>query len=86
MAGERVVDVVIPIVPETGGGKGVGVVASMAALFGVVVVFAVLVLVAVVVMFRGTDYSTVPATRELGPCEPFCSLRTTAPAPTGGVR
>ncbi|MEU2258548.1 hypothetical protein ABZ540_35885 [Nocardia xishanensis] len=37
------------------------------------------------VMFRGTDYSTVPA-RELGPCEPFCSLRTTttAPAPVGG--
>lgn len=36
-----------------------------------------------VVAFPGTEYSNVPVTRELGPCDPFCSLRTTTPAPVG---
>jgi hypothetical protein len=78
---ERVVDVVIPIVPGGGGFGGVG---AMFALFGGVVLFAVLVMLIVVAAYPSPHYSTVP-TRELGPCAPFCSARTTTvQAPAGG--
>ncbi|MBF6284480.1 hypothetical protein REK76_29435 (plasmid) [Nocardia farcinica] len=83
MARERVVHVPVVLPAPSGGGGRFGGVGAMFVLFACVVAFALLVLVAVVVMFDGIDYSTVPATRELGPCEPFCSLRTTT-APVGG--
>jgi hypothetical protein len=68
------------------GGLGVG---HMAALFLAVIAAAVVVLLWVVVAFPSQvgDGSAVPTSRQLGPCEPFCSLRTTAvPAVPGGVR
>ncbi|MEV6340952.1 hypothetical protein AB0M12_40310 [Nocardia vinacea] len=65
-------------------GSGVGIVAAMFALLGGVVLVTLLVLAAVVVAFPSHDYSTVPTTRQLGPCEPFCSLRTTTAVPVGG--
>ncbi|MGV9823385.1 hypothetical protein [Nocardia xishanensis] len=49
------------------------------------VLAAVAILLGVITAFPATEYSNVPTTRELGPCEPFCSLRTTTPsAPVGG--
>ncbi|WP_433717487.1 hypothetical protein ACQP2U_44050 (plasmid) [Nocardia sp. CA-084685] len=74
---ERVVDVVIPIVPSSGAGdSGIGIVGAMFALLIAVVLCAVLVCVAVV----STDFgpgATVPT----GPgCYPFCpSTQPTAP-------
>lgn len=83
MTRERVVDVVVPIVPDTGG-RGLGVVSAMALLVAGVVLAGLAVMILVLLAFPSHEYSTVPVTREFGPCEPFCSLRTTAPAPVGG--
>ncbi|MBF6229349.1 hypothetical protein IU470_30195 [Nocardia abscessus] len=75
MVRERVVDVVIPVVPDSGG-NGIGVVAAMAALFAAVVIFAA----AVCVVVSCTDFgpgSTIPAG---GGCAPFCTA-TATPVP-----
>lgn len=74
MARVRDVHVWIPVVPESDGGRGVGVVAVMGGLFVAVVVFAVVVCVVV----SCTDFgpgSTIPTG---GGCAPFCTA-TTAP-------
>lgn len=86
MARERIVEVVVPIVPDSGG-RGVGVVSSMALLLASVVFLALAAMVAVTLAFPGHDPSAPSPTRVVGPCEPFCSLRTTTPsAPMGGDR
>ncbi|WP_433603741.1 hypothetical protein ACQPXH_33115 (plasmid) [Nocardia sp. CA-135953] len=66
-------------------GMGVG---HMAAVFLAVIVAAIVVLLWVVVAFPSQvgDGSAVPTSRPLGPCEPFCSLRTTVPEAPGGAR
>ncbi|MEU2043666.1 hypothetical protein [Nocardia niwae] len=77
MVRERVVDVVIPVVPDSGG-NGIGVVGAMASLFGAVVVFAGITCVVV----SCTDFgpgSTIPTG---GGCAPFC---TTTATPGAGV-
>jgi hypothetical protein len=77
MARERIVEVVVPIVPspDTEGGSSLGVVAAMIAAFLAVV----LVAVAACVMVSTTDFgpgSTVPS----GPgCYPFCPVTPTVP-------
>lgn len=82
---EHVVNIWVPLGDGNGGGF-LGGAGAMFALFAAVVGAAVLVLVAVVVLFPSTQYSsTTSPTRTPGPCEPFCSLRTSAVAP-GGVR
>lgn len=74
---ERVVNVWVPVaIASTGGGR-VGGVGAMFALFAAVLAVAVLVLLAVVAAYPSPQYSPVPATYELGPCEPFCAPRTT---------
>lgn len=84
MVRERVIDLPLVIVPDTGG-RGAGVVSAMALLLAGVVLVALAVMVAVLLAFPSHEYSNVPVTREFGPCEPFCSLRTTtSPAPVGG--
>ncbi|MEV0712761.1 hypothetical protein [Nocardia aurea] len=84
MARERIVEVVVPIVPDSGGG-GIGVVSSMAVLLAGVVFFALAAMVAVTLAFPSHDPSAPSPTRVVGPCEPFCVLRTTIPAaPMGG--
>lgn len=85
MVRERVIDVPLVVVPDTGG-RGVGVVSAMALLLAGVVLVGLAVMVAVLLAFPSHEYSNVPVTREFGPCEPFCSLRTTTvtPAPVGG--
>ncbi|WP_433635654.1 hypothetical protein [Nocardia sp. CA-120079] len=82
---ERVVNVWLPVLPDSGG-SGIGVVRGMATLLAGVVLVGLLVMIAVTVQFPPHKYGTAPVTRQLGPCEPFCSLRTTtvAPAPVGG--
>jgi len=80
MVRERVIDIPLVIVPDTGG-RGAGVVAAMALLLAGVVLAGLAVMVAVLLAFPSREYSTVPTTRELGPCEPFCSLRTTTAVP-----
>ncbi|MGK8491873.1 hypothetical protein [Nocardia asiatica] len=75
MVRERVVDVVIPVVPDSGG-NGIGVVGAMAAMFGAVVVFAGITCVVV----SHTDFgpgSTIPTGNG---CAPFCTA-TATPAP-----
>ncbi|MEU4345602.1 hypothetical protein AB0H00_30850 [Nocardia sp. NPDC023852] len=79
MVRERVVDVVIPVVPDSGG-NGIGVVGAMAAMFAAVVVFAAVVCVVV----SCTDFgpgSTIPTG---GGCAPFCTATATA-TPGAGV-
>ncbi|MGW4719720.1 hypothetical protein [Nocardia sp. NPDC004260] len=79
MVRERVVDVVIPIVPDSGG-NGIGVVAAMAGLFGAAVVFAGITCVVV----SCTDFgpgSTIPTGNG---CAPFCTATVTA-TPGAGV-
>lgn len=84
MVRERVIDLPLVIVPDTGG-RGVGVVSTMALLLAGVVLAGLAVMVAVLLAFPSHEYSNVPVTREFGPCEPFCSLRTTTPSvPVGG--
>lgn len=78
---DRVVDVVIPVVPDAGG-RGIGVVAAMAGMFGAVVVFAA----AVCVVVSCTDFgpgSTIPTG---GGCAPFCTSTATATAVPGVAR
>ncbi|WP_159850515.1 hypothetical protein [Nocardia sp. CY41] len=74
MARERVVDVLIPVVPDSGGNSnGIGVVGAMAGLFGAVVVFAGITCVAV----SCTDFgpgSTIPTGNG---CAPFCTATVT---------
>ncbi|PXX52792.1 hypothetical protein DFR70_13040 [Nocardia tenerifensis] len=67
---------------------GLGGVGCMASVFLAAVVAALVVLVWVVVAFPSQvgDGSAVPTSRPLGPCEPFCSLRTTTPMVSGGAR
>ena len=81
MARERVVSVVIPVVPDRGG-SGIGVVAAMAGLFAVVVVFAGLTCAVV----SCTDFgpgSTIPTGNG---CAPFCTATATAtPTTVPGV-
>lgn len=77
MARERVVDVVIPVVPDSGG-NGIGVVAAMAGLFALVVVFAAIVCGVVSCIDFGPG-STIPTG---GGCAPFC---TTTATPVPGV-
>ncbi|MGK8506373.1 hypothetical protein [Nocardia asiatica] len=75
MARERVVDVVIPVVPDSGS-SGIGVVGAMAAMFSAAVVFAVVVCAVV----SCTDFgpgSTIPPG---GGCAPFCTA-TATPGP-----
>ncbi|MGY2025921.1 hypothetical protein [Nocardia gipuzkoensis] len=75
MARERVVDVVIPVVPDAGG-NGIGVVGAMAAMFAAAVAFALVVCVVV----SCTDFgpgSTIPTG---GGCAPFCTA-TATPVP-----
>ncbi|MEU5763984.1 hypothetical protein [Nocardia sp. NPDC047648] len=72
MARERVVDVVIPVVPESGG-IGIGVVGAMAAMFAAVVVLAAITCVVV----SCTDFgpgSTIPTGNG---CAPFCTATAT---------
>ncbi|MBF6191333.1 hypothetical protein U3653_22990 [Nocardia sp. CDC186] len=83
MVRERVVDVVIPVVPDSGGngnGNGIGVVAAMAAMFAAVVVFAAVVCVVVACTDFGPG-STIPTG---GGCAPFCTATVTA-TPGAGV-
>jgi hypothetical protein len=83
MARIREVTVDVPVVITSGDSGGTfGVVGVMAAAFSCVVLVALAALVWVLLAYPRTDYSTtVPTTRQLGPCEPFCSLRTTTSAP-----
>ncbi|WP_306372065.1 hypothetical protein [Nocardia sp. CC216A] len=78
---ERVVNVWVPV--PIGGGRfgGVG---AMFALFAAVLAVAVLVLLVVVAAYPSPQYSPVPTTYELGPCDPFCAPRATVTAPIGG--
>jgi hypothetical protein len=83
MARVREVTVDVPVIVGGGNsGGGLGGVGVMAAAFSCVVLVALAALIWVLLAFPRTDYSTtVPTTRQLGPCEPFCSLRTTPSAP-----
>lgn len=77
MSREREYVVMIP-----GGSAG-----AVGAFFLAVVLLAVALLVTVAIAFPDREYSTVPTTRQLGPCAPFCSLRTTTVVPPiGGTR
>ncbi|MFB7837796.1 hypothetical protein ACWIGW_45440 [Nocardia brasiliensis] len=82
MARERVVDVIVPIVPSSdAGGSGLGVVAAMIAAFLAVVAFAVVACVVVSSADFGPG-SVVPS----GPgCDPFCPAASTVPGPVGQV-
>ncbi|BDT96964.1 hypothetical protein IFM12275_69400 (plasmid) [Nocardia sputorum] len=80
MARERVVDVVIPVVPDSGG-NGIGVVGAMAGLFGAAVVFAGITCVVV----SCTDFgpgSTIPTGNG---CAPFCTATSVPATPVSGV-
>ncbi|MEV6562929.1 hypothetical protein AB0M22_44930 [Nocardia sp. NPDC051756] len=81
MARDRVVDVVVPIVPSTeAGGSGLGVVAAMIGAFLAVVAIAIVVCVVVSTADFGPG-STVPS----GPgCAPFCPA-SAIPGPAGRV-
>ncbi|WP_433527768.1 hypothetical protein ACQPZ2_44080 (plasmid) [Nocardia pseudovaccinii] len=81
---DRVMQIPMPVRSSGSGGNSLGVVGAMFVLLAAVVAGGLLVLVAVMVMFPTHQYSTVPTTREMGPCEPFCSLRPTTAAPVGG--
>jgi len=85
MARERIVEVVVPIVPDSGG-RGIGVVSSMALLLAGVVLFALAVMVVVTLAFPPHDPSTPSPTRVIGDCAPFCGLRTTTSVVPGGER
>ncbi|MBF6162999.1 hypothetical protein [Nocardia cyriacigeorgica] len=81
---ERVVSVWVIPTPESSGGSIIGVPAVMAGIVGGVLALAVAAAIALAGAYPGTEYTNVPSTRQLGPCEPFCSMRTTNPAPVGG--
>ncbi|MEV6297731.1 MULTISPECIES: hypothetical protein [Actinomycetes] len=64
--------------------SGIG---HMVGAFATVLTVAVLTLLLVVAAFPGHDGSAPATPRPLGPCEPFCSLRTTTSAvPDGGAQ
>ncbi|WP_280406613.1 hypothetical protein [Nocardia carnea] len=74
MTRDRYVDVYIPVGPGADAGySGVGVVGSMAALFGGVVAFAALTCVVVSCADFG-EGAQIPAST----CEPFCTVTSTA--------
>ncbi|WP_216915194.1 hypothetical protein [Nocardia noduli] len=77
MARERIVEVVVPIVPDSGG-RGIGVVSSMAMWVAGVVLFALAVMAVVTLAFPPHDPSAPSPTRVIGDCSPFCPLSTTA--------
>ncbi|MGW5380754.1 hypothetical protein ACWESM_35450 [Nocardia sp. NPDC003999] len=60
----------------------------MVGAFATVLTVAVLTLLLVVAAFPGHGGSAPATPRPLGPCEPFCSLRTTTATavPDGGAR
>ncbi|WP_157129100.1 hypothetical protein [Nocardia amamiensis] len=58
----------------------------MAAAFAAVLAAGVLVLLLVTTAFPGHEGSAPATPRPLGPCEPFCSLRTTTAVPGGDAR
>ncbi|MBF6548879.1 hypothetical protein [Nocardia brasiliensis] len=82
MARERVVDVIVPIVPPSeAGGSSLGVVAAMFTLFGLIV----LVAVGACVVVSTTDFGPGPVIPSGPGCYPFCPPASTVPGPVGQV-